>query len=299
MKLRIYILKKQQLIWAAVILAAIIISLVLVITLKTKNTVNTINSKNTIRKYDINNDGKRDSIEINIDEKTQKYMIDVISSDGNGYTLEPDPSIKSLGCYSSSWPLNVTVKDINDDNSVEIVLQSSDKIGPILHVFKYSNGKMERIASGRYSIFGTLKDPSFNGTMAVLGYKKGDRIQFRFLGTSDGRYIPVVSQPSMTLGSNILSSVITYIEKKDVEAISLNIQDKYANNILKGTFLDARLTDTKYTKYSIPTDCTYVLRTNSPDSNKNEVISYKVKLSLAKFDAENPEYKIIELAEIK
>lgn len=298
MKLRIYILKKQQLIWAAVILAAIIISLILVITFKTKNTVNTISSKNTIRKYDVNNDGKRDSIEINIDEKTKKYMIDVISSDGNGYTLEPDPSIKSLGCFNSAWPMSITVKDINDDNSVEIILQASDKNGPILHVFEYNNGRMERIASGRYSIFGTLKDPSFNGTLAVLGYKKGSSIQFRFLGTSDGRYIPVVSTPSMTLGNNILSSVITYIEKKDVEAMSLNIQDKYANAILKGNFLDAKLTDVKYTKYSIPTYCTYVLRTNVQNSS-NEVISYKVKLSLSKFDAENPEYKIADLTEIK
>jgi hypothetical protein len=293
MKLKVYIIKKQQLIWAAVILAIIMIAAILVITLRTKQTISTIGSTRTI-KADITNDGKMDSIVVSSDEKTGKYSVDVVASDGHGYALEPDPVIKTLGYNASWWPLNVSVKDINNDKSPEVILQSADGNGPILHIYRFANGKMERLASGRYSIFGTLKNSENKTGIIVLGSKKGNAINFTYLTTKSGKLVPHVTPTSMTLGKDTLSSLVSYIEKKDVEAANVNMESKLAPTISKGDFLDATLVDVKFKKYDIPVECIYNIRTNT-DSGDKELVSYRVKLSLTKYDTKKPEYRITDV----
>jgi hypothetical protein len=294
MKFKVYIIKKQQLIWAAIVLAIILLAAVLMITLRTRQTIDTIGPAHAI-KTDVNGDGKMDSIVVKSDEKTEKYSVDVVASDGNGYALEPDPVIKSLGYNVSWWPMYVDAKDLDKDGDSEVILQSADGNGPILHIFKYNNGKMERMASGRYSIFGTLKNPEHNDGIIVLGYKKDDNVNLTYLTHSSGRLVPYKPEASFNLGKSTFASLVSYIDKKDVEAANVNMESKFASTVAKGSYLDATLVSAKYKKYDIPVECVYQIRTNSGESNDKNIVSYKVKMSLTKYDVENPDYKITNI----
>lgn len=298
MKLKVYIIKKQQLIWAAIILAILIISAIVIISLRSKQTISILNSANTIQ-ADIDGNGKMDdSVIFKADEITGEYSVEVITSDGSGYTLEADPVIKTLGYYTSWWPVNVFVDDINKDGSSEIVLQSSDKNGPILHIFRYNPEKIERLASGRYSFFGTLKPPAEKNNIIVLGSKKNNGISLTYLQSKVGKLLPYTAPTSLILGKDTFASLLNFMEKEDVEAASINMESKLVSKLPKGEFLDCSLTDIKYTKYNIPSECTYILRTGT-GLDKNKIAEfYKVKMTLMKFDESSPEYRITRVDKI-
>lgn len=298
MKLKIYVVKKQKIIWAAVILAIIIISAILIITIKTTQTFNFLNLSNSY-KADINNDGKIDSVIAKVNSKTQEYTINVICSDENGYNLEPDPVIKSFGYNTSKSPINITFNDINNDGSQEIFLQSSDTSGPILHVFKYTQNKIERIASGRYSMYGLIKDPSDDSQVLVLCSKNNSDIHLTYLKATSDKLTPYVAQESLTLGTNALSTVINYIEQKDISAFNLNIDSKIESKLTEGTLIDGIIKSTKYSLYDIPSECTYILRTDSSNNGESQVINYKIILSLSKYDPINPKYNILSIDKVK
>ena len=298
MKLKVYILKKQQLIWAAIILAILIISAIVIISLRSKQTISILNSENTIL-ADIDGNGKTDdSVVFKADENTGEYSVEVITSDGSGYTLEADPVIKTLGYYTSWWPVNVFVNDINRDGRTEIVLQSSDKSGPILHIFRYNPEKIERLASGRYSFFGTLKPPTEKNDIIVLGSKKNSGVFLTYLQTKGGKLLPYVAPTSLVLGKDTFASMLNFIEKEDVEVSSINIENKLTAKLPKGEFLDCSLADVKYTKYNIPSECTYILRAGIMEENNKVAELFKIKMSLMKYDEVSPEYRITHVDKI-
>ncbi|TDT61145.1 hypothetical protein [Fonticella tunisiensis] len=296
MKLRIYIIKKQQLIWTAIILAIVIIAAILLISLKTKDTMNVIN-KTKSQKVDINNDGKMDTIITKIDEKTKEYSVDIIMKDGRSYSLVPDDKeIPTFGFYSDEWPMIVEARDINSDNKPEIILQSSDSNGPLLHVYKYENDKISRIFSGRYSIFGNIKNPVDNSDIIILGSKEKDSIKYTYYNS---RFNLITPASSLTLGREALASFIDFVEAKDQTAFKSNVDDKYLSKVLKGTFLDSKLREVKYTKYTIPSQCTYFVRTNISNGNEKDIGMYLVTMNLTKFDNKSPEYTITNISRTK
>lgn len=298
MKLKVYILKKQQLIWAAIILAILIISAIVIISLRSKQTISILNSENTIQ-ADIDGNGRTDdSVVFKADESTGEYSVEIITSDGSGYTLEADPVIKTLGYYTSWWPVSILVNDINRDGSAEIVLQSSDKNGPILHIFRYNSEKIERLASGRYSFFGTLKPPTEKNDIIVLGSKRTNGISLTYLQTKGGKLLPYVASTSLILGKDTFASMLNFMEKEDVEAASINMEENLISKLPKGEFLDCSLTDIKYTKYNIPSECTYILRAGIGSDTSKTAESYKVKMTLMKFDEASPEYRITRVDKI-
>lgn len=298
MKLKIYVIKKQKLIWAVVILAVLILCAVLLINSSTKQTMNLLNSKNTY-KADINNDGKADTIVVTANSKTGKYGINVVASNGKGYTLEPDTTIKSFGINNKIWPLQVSFKDINDDGKLDIVLQGSDKTGPILHVYEYNSGKIEKMISGRYSVYGTIKNPNGTGTIFVLGSMKKSGLSYTYLSTEDGHFIPFSDKQPLSLGKDTLSSLISFIEKEDVTACNLNQEKKFTSKISKGNFLDAKILSSKYSKLDIPEECIYLIRTNSQQKGGKQVLQYRVKLSLANYENKTPVYEIKDVDKVK
>lgn len=299
MKLKVYIIKKQQLIWAAIILAILIISAIVIISLRSKQTISILNSTNTIQ-ADIDGNGKTDdSVIFKADESTGEYSVKVITSDGSEYTLEADPVIKTLGYYTSWWPVNVFVDDINKDGISEIVLQSSDKNGPILHIFRFNQENIERLASGRYSFFGTLKPPNEKNDIIVLGSNKTSGISLTYLQTKGGKLLPYAAPPSLILGKDTFASLINFMEKEDVETASINMENKLISKLPKGQFLDCSLTDIKYTKYNIPSECTYILRAGTGLDENKYTESYKIKMTLMKYDKASPEYRITHVDKIK
>lgn len=292
MKLKVLVLKKKQLIWAGIIFLLIVISAILLIRLGSRETVNTNSSTMTFSDIDIDNDGKPDSIVIKPDDKTMEYNVDIITSNGETLLLESDPSIKTLGYYSEHWPINVVVKDLNKDGIKELVIQSSDEKGPILHIFKYSNEKMERISSGRYSFFGTIKMPKDKENIIMLGAKRDDTLTLSYLQSKNGKFYPYTPTTSLTMGKDALNDLITFIEKKEVEAFNVNIDSKMASVLSKGIFLDGIIEDVKFSSKNIPTECIYTLRTASRNEETLTPITYKLKLSLTKYDNTNPEYRV-------
>jgi len=300
LKLKIYVVKKNQIIWAAIIIAIIIISIILLVNLNKSQMMKTIDSAKTFNSADVDNDGKLDSIVFKADEENQKYSASVYSSSGKIYDLQPDVSINSLGKRSDWWPINLIVKDIDKDNTKEIIIQSSDSNGPILHIFKYINSNMERIASGRYSFIGNVSLPPDDQNIVVLGLKSNDKLNLTYLTPKGNRLVPYTDAPSsLTLGKNALLDVISYIEKSDTEAFNINMDSKFASVLPKGIFLDGSLEDTKFSSYNIPSECTYIIRTASLDSDSKSSEIYKVKLTLDKYDNEEPQYIITNINKIK
>jgi hypothetical protein len=296
MKLKVFIIKKQQLIWAAIILAVVVIAAILLIVLKSEQTLNFVNQTRTT-KADIDNDGRMDSIVTKIDEKTKEYSIEVISGNGKGYSLVPDDkNIKTFGFYDPSWPMRVDARDIDSDGRSEIILQSSDDEGPILYVFDYNNSKLSKAFSGRYSVFGNLKNPVDKSDIIILGTKSDDTMRYTYLNS---RFKGITPPTSLTLGKDALSSLIGFIEAKEMPAFNVNIESKHISKILKGSFLDSDIKEAKYTKYSIPSECTYLVRTSAVSGSEKSHEAYIVTMSLMKYDAKSPEYKITNIAKAK
>jgi hypothetical protein len=94
------------------------------------------------------------------------------------------------------------------------------------------------------------------------------------------------------LGRDTLSSFLSFVEKRDVEAINVNMDNKYSERIIKGTFLDCSLYEAKYTKYDVPSECVYILRTCASNNEEKLPVVYKVKMMLTKYDSKTPEYRI-------
>jgi hypothetical protein len=298
MKLKIYILKKHHLIWSAIVLAIIIVSAILFITIRTTQTFNFFNLPNSY-KADINNDGKIDTVMVKVDDVTHKYTVNVVCSDENGYILEPDSVIKSFGDSTNNSPINVTFNDISGDGNQEIFIQSSDSTGPILNVFKYTSNNIERIVSGRYFMYGVINNPVDETRVLVLCSEINNKIQFSYLKTDSGNVSAYLPKQSMNLGSNTLSSIVNFIEKQDVEAVSMNLDEKMQSDLVQGNIVDGIIKDVTYSNYDIPSDCTYILRTNSVKDNSQQLSKLQIKLSLQKYDALNPIYTVASIEKIK
>ncbi|KRQ88062.1 hypothetical protein ABG79_00229 [Caloramator mitchellensis] len=297
MKLKIYVVKKQQIIWGFVILAIIIVAAIVLLMMKTKQTINTFNQPNTYY-TDLNNDGKTDSIFVSTDEKTSAYTVTVQTDEKKTFTLEPDSTIKSLGFFNTNWPMNLTCKDLDNDKTQEIIIQSSDEKGPILHVYKVYEDKIAKIMSGRYSIFGMIKSKDLE-PIVVVGRKDRENLSYQYFTLNSNGPIPYVMPTSMNLGKLALNSLISYMETQEAETSNIEANNKILEVISKGKFLDGNLHEVKYDKYDVPSECTYMIRTEEETEIGLETTIYQVRLGLQKYDSKNPQYKILSVNKIK
>lgn len=293
MKLRIYIFKKQQLLWVLGGLIIVLIAILLVIAFKSSSTFNMLKSSDTLR-ADLNGDGRNDSVTASANGST--YKISINCSDGRSYVLNPDPVIKTFGKTSSSWPVKISASDVNGDGIQDLILQSSDSQGSILHIFSFNGKGFEKIISGRYSVYGKLKNPE-GEDLIMLGNIRNNRLHYSYLSAEKGSLRPYMPESAMTLGSNEIDKVLGYISGKDTAAF--NSDDKtLSGKLFKGTFLDGQLSDVKYTDYDIPAECTYLLRTDSKNSTDSPG-TYSIKLSLKDYRNAEPVYVVNDLKKLK
>lgn len=291
MKLKIYVLKKRQLIWTAVVLAIVIISIILFISIRATHTISFLNLPNSY-KADINNDGKIDTVVTKVDDKTKLYSVSVICSDDTNYNLEPDPVIKSFGNTKGKAPINITFKDVNRDGKEEIFVQASDEHGPIINIFKYTSKNIERIASGRYSMYGIINDPYRENNVLVLTAQHNNIINPTYLEANNEKLSPCKYDETMNLGVGTITDVINLIQEKDVATGNFNIANSFKAELLRGTLLDGIINNVKFSTDNIPVECTYLLRTVSNDTGKKLYTNYKITLALKNSDDSSPTYEI-------
>jgi hypothetical protein len=298
MNLKIYILKKKQLVWSAIIFAVIIAAIIIFVSIRAAQTMNFLTIPNSY-KADINNDGKVDSIIVKTDSPTKDYVVNVICSDENGYELEPDSVIKTLGKVSETTPINITFKDIDSDKQEEIFIQASDKNGPILHVYKYKNGNIERLASGRYFMYGHISNTNNKSDILVLASRKDNTMKYSYLKSDGNGLIPYSADSSLNLGIDKISSLLNTVENTTSKPVNLNLDQQANAKSVKGVMLDGIISNIELTDYDTPSKCTYTIRT-TPDKKDSQLIQkYKIQLSMNNVDASNPEYSITDIEEIK
>lgn len=298
MKLKIYVLKKKQLIWTAVVLAIVIISIILFISIRATQTMSFLTLPNSY-KADINNDGKIDTVITKVDDKTKLYSINVICSDDTNYNLEPDPVIKSFGNTKGKAPINITFKDVNRDGKEEIFIQASDEHGPIINIYKYTSHNIERIASGRYSMYGLINDPYKENNILVLTTQHNNTINPTYLEASNEKLSPCKSDETMNLGVGTISDVVNLIQQKDVATGNFDIATSFKSELLHGTMLDGIINNVKFSTDNIPVECTYLLRTVSNDTGKKLYTNYKITLALKNSDASTPSYEVYSVKKLK
>jgi len=161
MKFRVIFLKKKNILYFLILVLVLLIFLVFFF----RNTTTTFNvtEKNSI-KADLNGDGHDDIL--NVKNDNNKYYIE-INTKSKTYTLDPDKDIKTLGIYSSTWPMKINMVDISRDRIPEIFIQSSYKDNPLQHIFHWNGEKFENIFSNSNSILGFI-DYNNNKTPKIV-----------------------------------------------------------------------------------------------------------------------------------
>ncbi|KPU46053.1 hypothetical protein OXPF_05340 [Oxobacter pfennigii] len=100
---------------------------------------------------DTNGNGKKDIINIYIDNKKKEYSIEILNDDGTRHNISKSPEAKTFGHYISWWPLKVTVADINIDNMPEIIFQLSEANDSNLsYIFRWDGRRYSNVLSGSF-----------------------------------------------------------------------------------------------------------------------------------------------------
>ncbi|KMT23150.1 hypothetical protein [Clostridium cylindrosporum] len=285
MKLKVYILKKKHIILTLSIAFILILSLILLISFKSKETIKNVNPVQTVH-ADVDGDKKLDTLYISTN-KDNNYTVNVQTKKGDGFNLEPDPLLKTLGYNDKSWPMSIECKDINNDNAQEIIIQSSDKSESIIHVYTYSKQNKEfiRLISGKYNVFASA---IHNGTpIIMLGKKLKTDIDFSYY-TLNNDTLSTYNLDYISLGKNTLNSLASFISEDNIEVISSD--SNLLTNLEKGELLDALLLNVKY-KNNIPSECTYQIRT-MPYGENSKINLYEVKMNSVSYKDNNIQYKI-------
>lgn len=294
MKLKIYVLKKKQLYLTAIILGILIISIILVISIKTSSTLSLLTIPNSY-KADINNDGKPDTLVVKENDTTKDYMLNVVCSDNSEYSLEPDPIIHSFGNSNTNIPLKITFMDINKDNSDEIFVQGSDSKGPILNVFEYQNHNVSRIASGRYSFYGLLSNNNNSANTLVLESRQSGKLRSTYLVCEPSGMTVSTEKFSSDLGMKALAPVLSYIEKPDLESANIGIDSSKLSVLSRGKILDGVITNVSYNTDNTPSEFSYNVRVALADNTTAKIENYKIEVISYKNNLQKNDYEIKDI----
>lgn len=285
MKLKVYVLKKKQIIIFFIsILFILFLLFILLFTFKSKETIKETSPVQTVY-GDINGDKEIDTLYISTNNDNS-YNVNVKTKNGDGFALKPDPSLKVLGYNNNSWPMYIDCKDIDNDGSQEIIIQSSDDKGPLLHVFSYvkDNNSIKTLISGRYDVFASSELD--NKPVVMLGNLNTEN-KFTYYTFNNNNEL-ITYENNIGLGKEALFSLSTFINEDKLEAS--NLDTSILSSITKGKFLDASLIDVKY-KNSTPYECIYQVRTK-PYYEDSSTQLYEVTMNSMLYKNNNVQYDI-------
>ena len=289
MKLKVYILKKSQIITALIISFILLLSIILLIAFKSKETIKNVTPVKTVY-CDVDGDKKLDTLYIQSNSKGD-YNITLKTKKGDGFILEPDPLLKTFGENIKNWPIYIECKDINNDDKQEIIIQGSKDNKPVLHIYSYNDieNKIFKVASGEYNIFAST---IHNKKPVIMLGKSGEKIE-TFYYTYNGDLEKFNN--NIDFASQTLISLCTFINEDEIEVI--NTTPSTLSNIEKGNFLDAILIDIKY-KDDIPFEILYQVRSLAYGDSTTPSL-YEVKMSPISYKNYNLDYKITDVSKIK
>lgn len=293
MKLKVYIFKKKQIMTAMVIALCLLLSLIIIFAFRSKETIKNVNPVQTVY-ADIDGDKKLDTLYISTDANN-KYNVDIKTKKGDGFTLKPDPLFQTLGHNSQDWPMYIDCKDLNNDLSQEIIIQSSDNEGPIIHIYTYNKdtNEISPIIAGRYDVFGSTTYN--NNPILILGKKEANNINFSYYSFNT-KIEKISPSKYINFGKDTLNQFTSFISEDNIETIS--IDSKLTSSLNKGDFLDASLVNVKY-KNDIPYTCTYQVRTFNKETNKTNLYKLTMNSTYYKNDTINYDIQNIKLLDLK
>ncbi|MDI6618301.1 MAG: hypothetical protein QME45_06430 [Clostridiales bacterium] len=111
----------------------------------------------TVKSYrtlyaDTDGNGKKDTIDISIDEGKKEYLLEITNDNHKKFSLPYGSKYKTVGPYLTWWPLLITIADINTDNIPEIITQASKSANSLpLYIFRWNGKTYETVFAGTYN----------------------------------------------------------------------------------------------------------------------------------------------------
>lgn len=253
---------------------------------------------NTVIKKDFNGDGEKDILYIK--KHNEKYYIQ-INIKSNSYELIPNNDLRTLGSYSITWPIRITLKDLNRDNLPEIILQSTDDNIPIQHIFSWDVDKFKNIFNSKNNIIG-FNDTSNNKSPKFISgnFYNGEMYFKNYMLINKKTMNYSANYPNDFLGKETVTNFINFLQgNADIkEKVVLSMEEplidqffQLSTNGYKLTFQDAIFEDLKSAKNGDIKDIKWKL--NFKGSNSEGVKNFTITLQLReRLKDKNKEYII-------
>lgn len=188
---------------------------------------------NAIKTYkalnlDTDGNGRRDTINIKINNVKREYTIEIINDNGSKHILMPDPTAKIEGPYIPWWPLQITVADINRDNMPEIIAQVPRTTRELSsYIYRWDGKEYSVVLSGLWNGI-SLYDLNSDSIPEIIAEEgtSGTGYKYTTYTWTDNLY----SRKSMKIDSSTIGhskiSAITYLmnlpyDEKSYDAKSL------------------------------------------------------------------------------
>ncbi|WP_138202977.1 VCBS repeat-containing protein [Haloimpatiens lingqiaonensis] len=317
MKLKVIFLKKKHIYMIVSVLIVLLICIFFITLGKKKNSLSTFNimSKDKIFKTDLTGDGEEDLLYVKT--KKDKYYVQVNTKDKKSIFLEPEKKLDTLGDYYEHWPMRLTLKDINRDNTPEIFIQSCKNDKAIQHVFLWNKETFEDIFCSYNNILGFV-DYSTNRTPKFMsGNYKDGKITFdsymivgrelrnfnykyeeNFFGKDTiGQFINLMC--SMSEAKDSFADSLKDITLNDS---SLQKVDEFIREINSKTsklsFQDGFFKDSKYIKDGQPSEIYWTLNFKGASKDSKDMKNYTLALTLKPCEnkTEQISYKIAKVS---
>lgn len=317
MKLKVIFLKKKHIYLVISVLIVLLLCLFFITIGKKKNSLSTFNimSRDKIFKTDLTGDGEEDLLYVKT--KNNKYYLQVSTKDNKSIFLEPEKKLDTLGDYYEYWPMRLTLKDINRDNTPEIFIQSCKNDKAIQHVFlwnreifkdvfcsynnilgfvDFSNTRTPKFISGSY------KDGKINFDNYILVGKELKKFNYKceenFFGRDTiGEFVNFLSSMPKDKDSfkdSLKNMVFSESSLKEIDEFVCGFNSKTS----KLSFQDGFFKDSKYTKNGEPGEIYWTLNFKGNLKDSNDIKNYTFVLTLKPSEDKNKEfyYKITKLS---